>query len=115
MANLTKVSPGNFTWEYIWKIPAAGTYRIQSRATDTAGNVEIPGKGVTLDIGAVAPAPTPVPTPAPAVTPTKPIGEMTAPELQSEIVRLQQKLVSLLQQLTSLLTQQLQGLSGAGS
>lgn len=116
-ASLTKVSASNFTWEYTWTSPAAGSYTIKSRATDTNGNVESPGTGVTLDISLVTPAtpaPTPTPTPTPPA-PEKPISEMTAPELQARITQLQQQLISLLQKLASLLTQQLQGLSGAGS
>lgn len=105
-ATLTKVSSSNFTWEYTWTNPAAGSYTIKSRATDTAGNAESPKTGVNITVStAVSPTPTPTPTPTPVLE--KPISEMTAPELQAKITSLQQQLVSLLQQLVALLTQQM--------
>jgi len=96
-ATLTKVSTGNYTWEYTWANPSTGTYTIKSRATDTASNQESPGLGVSVTVSAAAPEAAPVPT--------------TVSELQAKITELQQKLVSLLQQLIQLLTQQLQSLT----
>jgi hypothetical protein len=39
---------GTTSWTYNWTVPADGTYTIQSRATDAAGNVETPSDGITI-------------------------------------------------------------------
>lgn len=90
-ATLTKVSASNYTWEYTWTAPSAGSYTIKTRATDTGGNVEAVGTEVSVTVSAAT---------APATTPAAPEGL---------IAQLQQQLISLLQQLISLLTQQLTG------
>ena len=42
------VATGTTSWTYNWSISADGPYTIQTRATDAAGNVEIPTAGITL-------------------------------------------------------------------
>jgi hypothetical protein len=44
------------TWTYSWTLPADGTYTIQSRATDSAGNVETPSGGNTVTVDRTAPS-----------------------------------------------------------
>ena len=39
---------GTTNWQYSWNLTAAGSYLVISRATDNAGNVEIPGSGVNF-------------------------------------------------------------------
>jgi hypothetical protein len=41
---------GTTSWSYGWNVPADGTYTIKSRATDGAGNVEVPGAGITVTV-----------------------------------------------------------------
>ncbi|WP_318557046.1 Ig-like domain-containing protein [Geobacter anodireducens] len=41
---------GTASWTYNWNVPANGTYTVLSRATDNAGNVEIPSAGVTFTV-----------------------------------------------------------------
>ncbi|MDO8486256.1 MAG: Ig-like domain-containing protein [Candidatus Staskawiczbacteria bacterium] len=94
-ATLTKVSESNFAWDYTWIAPTQGSYTIKSRATDTDGNVESPGTGVSVTVSTSAPATT---------------SNMTDAEKQTKIQELKQLLTSLMQQLIQLLTQQLQGL-----
>ncbi len=47
---------GTSNWTYQWTNITPGTYTIQSRATDTAGNVEIPGTGITVHVYAYTPS-----------------------------------------------------------
>lgn len=62
---------GTLNWAYLWENPANGSYRIQSRATDLAGNVEDPASGVQVTVNiASTPTPTPTSTPTPTPTPT---------------------------------------------
>ena len=52
-----RACPGaNVTWTYSWTLPADGSHTIQSRATDTSSNVEIPGAGNTVTIDRTAPS-----------------------------------------------------------
>ncbi|MBI5102040.1 MAG: Ig-like domain-containing protein [Nitrospirae bacterium] len=39
---------GTTSWSYIWTVPSDGLYTLLSRATDTAGNIEVPGAGTTI-------------------------------------------------------------------
>lgn len=39
---------GTGPWSYNWSIPSAGTYTVQSRATDAAGNVESPSSAKSV-------------------------------------------------------------------
>ena len=49
--------PGtNVTWTYSWFLPADGSYTIQSRATDSASNVETPSAGNTVTVDQTAPS-----------------------------------------------------------
>jgi predicted CXXCH cytochrome family protein len=50
----TQVS-GTNSWSYSWTLPADGKYNIKSRATDNAGNVEMPGTGINLNVDNTAP------------------------------------------------------------
>ncbi len=43
------------TWEYVWTLPEDGTYTIQSKATDNAGNVETPSAGNTVTVDTTPP------------------------------------------------------------
>lgn len=95
-ATLTKVRDSNFTWEYTWTAPAEGSYTIKSRATDTQGNVEEVGTGVSVTVS--------------ATTTGTPVAQMTTAEKQTKIQEIKQLLASLMQQLIQLLKQQLQGL-----
>ncbi len=67
--NLTKVevstdggatwhtATGTGSWSYTWSpLPADGVYTIKSRATDSGGNIETPGSGVTTTIDTVPPS-----------------------------------------------------------
>ncbi len=47
---------GTTNWIYQWTNIAPGTYTIQSRATDGAGNVEVPGAGITVHVYAYTPS-----------------------------------------------------------
>ena len=42
------IATGATAWSYGWAVPADGIYTIMSRATDSAGNVEVPGTGITV-------------------------------------------------------------------
>lgn len=100
-ATLTKVSASNFTWEYTWTAPASGSYTLKTRATDTAGNVEAVGTGVSVTVS----------TSGTTVAPGIPVAQMTEAERQTKIQELRTILASLMQQLIQLLTQQLQSLT----
>ena len=41
---------GTTIWSYSWAVPADGSYSIKSRATDRAGNVEVPKPGINLTV-----------------------------------------------------------------
>ncbi|MBP8293278.1 MAG: hypothetical protein KAX65_10925, partial [Caldilineaceae bacterium] len=60
---------GAATWAYNLAV-AEGSYALQSRATDVAGNVETPGSGLTVIADAAPPAVTLGALPATAITPT---------------------------------------------
>ncbi len=60
---------GAATWAYNLAV-AEGSYALQSRATDVAGNVETPGSGLTVIADAAPPAVTLDALPATAITPT---------------------------------------------
>src|SRR5438309_1992485 len=49
-----KLATGTTAWRYSFARPADGSYRVRSRATDAAGNVQIPGTGNTFTIDTVA-------------------------------------------------------------
>ena len=93
---------GEYSWKYTWANPTPGSYTVQVRGTDSAGNVETPSAGVKVTVAGLV---TPTPTPTPVVE--KPIAQMTVPELQAKITQLQQQLLVLLQQLIQILTAQL--------
>jgi Tol biopolymer transport system component len=42
------LATGTTSWSYAWTLPADGSYNIKTRATDNAGNIEVPGAGVTV-------------------------------------------------------------------
>jgi hypothetical protein len=46
---------GTINWSYAWTGIAPGTYTIQSRATDAAGNVETPKPAITVHVYAATP------------------------------------------------------------
>jgi hypothetical protein len=50
-ATCTNCPGTNVNWTYSWTLPSDGSYTIQSRATDSATNVETPGTGnaITVD------------------------------------------------------------------
>jgi hypothetical protein len=49
--------PGtSVTWTYSWTLPGDGGYTVNSRATDSAGNVETPGAGNSVTISTTGPA-----------------------------------------------------------
>ena len=49
--------PGtNVNWTYVWNLPVDGGYTLNSRATDSAGNVETPGAGNNVTISTTGPA-----------------------------------------------------------
>ncbi|MHB0975834.1 MAG: OmpL47-type beta-barrel domain-containing protein [Candidatus Aquicultorales bacterium] len=50
-----QAATGTTSWSYTWTIGADGSYTIRSRATDTAGNVEAPGSGVTVMVDSAPP------------------------------------------------------------
>ncbi len=41
---------GTTSWSYNWILPADGSYTVKARATDVAGNVEIPGAGASIGV-----------------------------------------------------------------
>ncbi|WP_218043354.1 Ig-like domain-containing protein [Oryzomonas rubra] len=41
---------GTISWQYLWNVPSSGTYTVMSRATDNAGNIEVPATGVTFTV-----------------------------------------------------------------
>ncbi len=45
-----KSATGTASWSYDWIIPGDGKFTILSRATDQAGNVEVPGPGVQVTV-----------------------------------------------------------------
>ncbi len=48
--------PGtDVAWTYNWQLPSDGNYTIQSRATDSAGNIETPAPGNTVLVNRTAP------------------------------------------------------------
>lgn len=60
---------GTANWRYEWVNPTNGSYTLLSRATDLAGNVEIPGSGAQVSVN-ISPSPTPTLSPSPSPTPT---------------------------------------------
>jgi photosystem II stability/assembly factor-like uncharacterized protein len=46
---------GTTSWNYSWTLPADGSYKIQSRATDNAGHVETPGTGISVTVDGSSP------------------------------------------------------------
>ncbi|MFC1843314.1 Ig-like domain-containing protein [Thermodesulfobacteriota bacterium] len=51
-----QTATGTTSWTYSWTLPADGSYTIQSRATDSAGNVETPSAGNTVTVDRTAPS-----------------------------------------------------------
>ncbi len=46
----------NFSnWEYIWSPASDGDYNLKSRAVDNAGNIEVPGAGISVTVDNSAP------------------------------------------------------------
>jgi hypothetical protein len=43
---------GTTSWSYKWTAQAAGSYTLKSRATDDSVNMQVPGSGVTVTVGA---------------------------------------------------------------
>src|SRR3972149_1799534 len=43
-------------WRYRWSLPADGAYTLYVRATDRAGNLEVPGAGVSVVVNQTPPA-----------------------------------------------------------
>ncbi len=83
-----------FTFEYLWKNPAAGTYSIKTRATDWVGNVETPGAGINVMVAVQAPV-------------VQPPGEqLTVEDSRAKIAEIQQKIIQILQRLILLIQQQ---------
>ncbi|HVP05115.1 MAG TPA: fibronectin type III domain-containing protein [Dehalococcoidia bacterium] len=39
---------GTTSWSYNWSLPSSGVFQIMSRATDSNGNVELPGEGIKV-------------------------------------------------------------------
>lgn len=66
------LAQGTGNWTYQWNIPGDGPYTIKSRATDLAGNVEVPAGGVSVTVAGACGAITATATPstAPSTTPT---------------------------------------------
>ena len=89
-AVVTSKGLSEYSWDYNWANPAAGSYTVQVRATDTGGKVETPATGVAVTVSA--------PTVAPAVP-----AQTTIQQLQVQVISLQQQVVALLQQLLQLL------------
>lgn len=46
---------GSVTWSYQWTPAHDGAFTLVSRATDRAGNVELPGAGITVQVDSIAP------------------------------------------------------------
>lgn len=42
------IASGTTSWSFAWTVPSDGTYTLRSRAADGAGNIEIPGPGITI-------------------------------------------------------------------
>jgi hypothetical protein len=63
---------GTANWTYAWTITNDGSYTIKARASDAAGNVEVPTTSVTANVnaGCLAVTPTAIPTSTPTNTPT---------------------------------------------
>jgi len=55
--NTWNVAAGTTNWNYPWTPPANGTYTIEWRATDDAGNVETEGQGIAVTIARRTPKP----------------------------------------------------------
>jgi concanavalin A-like lectin/glucanase superfamily protein/purple acid phosphatase-like protein len=49
-----QLATGTSSWSYSWS-PTQGSYVIRSRATDNAGNVEVPGPGVSVTVADTTP------------------------------------------------------------
>jgi len=47
---------GTTNWSFTWTLPADGIHSIRSRATDHAGNVEVPGLGITVIVDNTPPS-----------------------------------------------------------
>ena len=101
-ATIIKIAGSYFEWEYLWKNPKEGDYTLKVRATDQAGNVEIPGPGIKVKVATEIPEVLPPPPPV-----EKPITEMTVEELKTKITEVQQKIIELLQQLIKLIQAQI--------
>lgn len=49
------LATGGATWSYQWTAPNDGPFTLQSRATDRAGNVEVPGAGISVQVDSISP------------------------------------------------------------
>ncbi|MFA6494755.1 MAG: Ig-like domain-containing protein [Candidatus Paceibacterota bacterium] len=98
----------NVTWTYNWTNPTAGTYTVQTRASDWVGNRETPAAGITVTVSNTAPSTTTTTATSTGTTTTG--GTMTTEQVRAKIVELQGVLVQLLQQLVAMLVAQLQAM-----
>ena len=107
-ATITDFLSNIFYYEYSWENPIVGEYMIASRATDKFENMQmgIVKRKVTVTSPEISSlSKEEVEIDEEVETAEKPISEMTANELISEIIEIQQKIINLLTQLIQLLSQ----------
>lgn len=55
-AGAWQTTTGTTSWSYPWTLPSDGIYSLQSRATNTQGNQEVPGVGIRVVVDNTRPA-----------------------------------------------------------
>ena len=65
-----QTATGTYAWTYQWPLTVDGTFTIQTRATDQAGNRETPSAGVSVTVDVTPPV----------TTPSVPAGTYTSPQ-----------------------------------
>jgi hypothetical protein len=95
---------GKVYWQYFWKSPKMGEYKIFVRAEDWMDNVS---QAKEIEVKVIARQELEKVATSSQETTEKPISEMTAEELKLKIKELQEKIIALLTQLIELLSQKI--------
>jgi len=95
---------GKIYWQYLWKNPKIGEYKIFVRAEDWMDNIS---QAKEIQVNVIARQEVEKEANFGQETMEKPVSEMTAEELKSKIKEIQEKIIALLTQLIELLSQKI--------